>query len=278
METKNRRLIVLLFGQQLIKFLFVVWFLIPQHLFAQSPVKMAHSHNDYLNNKPLLSALENSFKSIEVDVFLLRSELYVGHNWLQLRKNKTNEKIYLDHLRKTYKKNKGSIYKNNIPLYLLVDFKTASGKTYDALLTKLEKYKPMFTRIVSDSFIQGALTIIISGDKPSVSDFKKEHDRLTFLDGRFSDIGKNISNNIMPLISMSWLDHFQWEGIGKIPKNQRAVLDKIINTVHLENKHIRFWATPDNKNSWRVLEQAGVDLINTDKISEFSNYKTSNEN
>ena len=267
-----------MFGQQLIKFLFVVWFLIPQHLFAQSAVKMAHSHNDYLNDKPLLSALENSFKSIEVDVFLLRSELYVGHNWLQLRKNKTIEKLYLDHLWKTYNKNKGSIYKNNIPLYLLVDFKTASGKTYDALLTKLKKYKPMLTRVVSDSFIQGAVTIIISGDKPSVSDFKKETDRLTFLDGRFSDIGKNISNNIMPLISMSWLDHFQWEGLGEIPKNQRAVLDKIINTVHLENKYIRYWATPDNKNSWRVLEQAGVDLINTDKISEFSNYKISNEN
>ena len=276
METKNRRLIVLLSKQQLIKFLFVVWFLISQHLFAQNPVKMAHSHNDYLNDKPLLSALENSFKSIEVDVFLLRSELYVGHNWLQLRKNKTIEKLYLDHLWQKYNENSGSIYKNNIPLYLLVDFKTSSNKTYLALLTKLEKYKPMLTRVVSDSLFQGAVTIIISGDKPDVDEFKKETERITFLDGRFSDIGMNISNDIMPLISMSWLDHFQWDGIGKLPKNQRAVLDKIIKAVHLEDKHLRFWATPDNKNSWITLEQAGVDLINTDKISEFSNYKTSN--
>jgi len=275
-ETKNRRLIVLLSKQQLIKFLFVVLFLIPQHLFAQSPVKMAHSHNDYLNDKPLLNALENSFKSIEVDVFLLRSELYVGHNWLQLRKNKTIEKLYLDHLWQKYNENSGSIYKNNIPLYLLVDFKTSSNKTYLALLTKLEKYKPMLTRVVSDSLFQGAVTIIISGDKPDVDGFKKETERITFLDGRFSDIGMNISNDIMPLISMSWLDHFQWDGIGKLPKNQRAVLDKIIKSVHLEDKHLRFWATPDNKNSWITLEQAGVDLINTDKISEFSNYKTSN--
>ena len=276
METKNRRLIVLLFKQQLIKFLFVILFLISQHLFAQNLVKMAHSHNDYLNDKPLLSALENSFKSIEVDVFLLMSELYVGHNWLQLRKNKTIEKLYLDHLWQKYNENSGSIYKNNIPLYLLVDFKTSSNKTYLALLTKLEKYKPMLTRVVSDSLIRGAVTIIISGDKPDVNEFKKETDRITFLDGRFSDIGMNISNDIMPLISMSWLDHFQWDGIGKLPKKQRAVLDKIINTVHLEDKHLRFWATPDNKNSWMTLEQAGVDLINTDKISEFSNYKTSN--
>ena len=276
METKNRRLIVLLSKQQLIKFLFVVLFLISQHLFAQNPVKMAHSHNDYLNDKPLLSALENSFKSIEVDVFLLMSELYVGHNWLQLRKNKTIEKLYLDHLWQKYNENSGSIYKNNIPLYLLVDFKTSSNKTYLALLTKLEKYKPMLTRVVSGSLIQGAVTIIISGDKPDVDEFKKETDRITFLDGRFSDIGMNISNDIMPLISMSWLDHFQWDGIGKLPKNQRAVLDKIIKSVHLEDKHLRFWATPDNKNSWITLEQAGVDLINTDKISEFSNYITSN--
>ena len=276
METKNRRLIVLLSKQQLIKFLFVVLFLISQHLFAQNPVKMAHSHNDYLNDKPLLSALENSFKSIEVDVFLLMSELYVGHNWLQLRKNKTIEKLYLDHLWQKYNENSGSIYKNNIPLYLLVDFKTSSNKTYLALLTKLEKYKPMLTRVVSDSLFQGAVTIIISGDKPDVDGFKKETERITFLDGRFSDIGMNISNDIMPLISMSWLDHFQWDGIGKLPKNQRALLDKIIKSVHLEDKHLRFWATPDNKNSWITLEQAGVDLINTDKISEFSNYKTSN--
>ena len=276
METKNRRLIVLLSKQQLIKFLFVAWFLIPQHLFAQSPVKMAHSHNDYLNDKPLLSALENSFKSIEVDVFLLMSELYVGHNWLQLRKNKTIEKLYLDHLWQKYNENSGSIYKNNIPLYLLVDFKTSSNKTYLALLTKLEKYKPMLTRVVSDSLFQGAVTIIISGDKPDVDGFKKETERITFLDGRFSDIGMNISNDIMPLISMSWLDHFQWDGIGKLPKNQRAVLDKIIKAVHLEDKHLRFWATPDNKNSWMTLEQAGVDLINTDKINEFSKYKISN--
>ena len=276
METKNRRLIVLLSKQQLIKFLFVVLFLISQHLFAQNPVKMAHSHNDYLNDKPLLSALENSFKSIEVDVFLLMSELYVGHNWLQLRKNKTIEKLYLDHLWQKYNENSGSIYKNNIPLYLLVDFKTSSNKTYLALLTKLEKYKPMLTRVVSGSLIQGAVTIIISGDKPDVDEFKKETDRITFLDGRFSDIGMNISNDIMPLISMSWLDHFQWDGIGKLPKNQRAVLDKIIKAVHLEDKHLRFWATPDNKNSWMTLERAGVDLINTDKISEFSNYITSN--
>ena len=269
-------MIVLLFKQQLIRFLFLIWFLVPPNLFGQGQIKMAHSHNDYLNEKPLLSALKNNFKSIEVDVFLLNSELYVGHNWLQLRRNKTIEKLYLDPLWRLYNENHGYIYENNIPLYLLVDFKTASDKTYQTLLTKLKKYKPMLTRVISDSLIQGAVTIIISGDKPEVDEFKKTSNRITFLDGRFSDIGMKIPNDIMPLISMSWLDHFQWNGLGELSKKQSAVLDKIITAVHIENKHIRFWATPDNKNAWMVLDRAGVDLINTDKVSEFSNYKILN--
>ncbi len=62
----------------------------------------------------------------------------------------------------------------------------------------------MLTRVVSGSLIQGAVTIIISGDKPDVDEFKKETERITFLDGRFSDIGMNIPNDIMTLISMSW--------------------------------------------------------------------------
>tara|TARA_B100001250_G_scaffold47070_1_gene36874 strand:+ start:2939 stop:3742 length:804 start_codon:yes stop_codon:yes gene_type:complete len=267
---------VLLFKQQLVRFLFIVWFLVPANLFGQNPIKMAHSHNDYLNEKPLLSAIENNFKSIEVDVFLFNSELYVGHNWLQLRRNRTIEKLYLDHLWEIYNENNGSIYENNIPLYLLVDFKTVSDKTYRTLLTKLNKYKPMLTRVISDSLIQGAVTIITSGNKPSVDKFEKESNRIAFLDGRFSDIGMNTPNDIMPLISMSWSDHFQWKGFGKMPKKQSVVLDEIITAVHLEKKHIRFWATPDNKNAWTVLERAGVDLINTDKISEYSNYKISN--
>ena len=269
-------MIVLLFKQQLVRFLFIIWFFVIQTLFGQGQIKMAHSHNDYLKEKPLLSALKNNFKSIEVDVFLLNSELYVGHNWLQLRRNKTIEKLYLDQLWEIYNENNGTIYEKNIPLYLLVDFKTASDKTYRTLLTKLNKYKPMLTRVISDSLIQGAVTIIISGDKPDVDEFKKKSNRITFLDGRFSDIGMNIPNDIMPLISMSWLDHFQWKGLGEMPKKQIVVLDEIINAVHLEEKHIRFWATPDNKNAWIVLEHAGVDLINTDKINEYSNFRKSN--
>jgi len=243
---------------------------------AQNNINNAHSHNDYLNKRPLFSALENNFKSIEVDVFLLKSDLYVGHNWLQLRKNKTIEKLYLGPLWKLFNKNKGFIYQNRAPLFLLVDIKTAAKPTYDILKIILKKYKPMLTRVVSDSLVQGSVTIILSGNKPSLEDFKYNIDRFVFLDGRFSNISKNISNLLMPIISIDWSDHFKWKGMGTIPKKELIVLNDIINKIHLEKKQLRFWASPDNKNGWIVLENAGVDLINTDKINKFSSYKIQN--
>ena len=243
---------------------------------AQNIINNAHSHNDYLNKRPLYSALKNNFKSIEVDVFLFKSNLYVGHSWFQLRKNKTIEKLYLEPLWKLFNENKGFIYQNKSPLYLLVDIKTAAGPTHDILKIILNKYKPMLTRVVSDTLVQGSVTIILSGNKPGLESFKYNLDRFVFLDGRFSNISKNISNILMPLISIDWSDHFHWNGIGTMPKKELIVLNDIINKIHLEKKQLRFWGSPDNKNGWIVLESAGVDLINTDKINEFSIYKIQN--
>ena len=259
------------------RFLFFISFLISQNIFNQQVVKPAHSHNDYLNKKPLYSALENQFKSIEVDVFLLNSKLYVGHSWLQLRKNKTIQSLYLEPLWVEYKNNNGKIYNNGESLYLLVDIKTSAEKTYKALKTILHKYKPMLTAVISDSLINRPLTIILSGNRPYIkkSDSK---DRFVFIDGRHSDISKNKPNNIMPIISMSWLDHFTWAGVGEMKIEETLVLKKIINDVHIENKLIRFWASPDNSNSWSKLRSEGVDLINTDKIKQYSNYYHNTKN
>jgi len=259
------------------RFLFFISLLISQNIFNQQVVKPVHSHNDYLNKKPLYNALENKFKSIEVDVFLMNSKLYVGHNWLQLRKNKTIQSLYLEPLWTEYKNNNGKIYNNDESLYLLVDIKTSAEKTYKTLKKILHKYKPMLTAVISDSLINRPVTIILSGNRPIIEKGGGQ-DRFVFIDGRHSDISKNKPNNIMPLISMSWLDHFTWGGIGEMKIEETLVLRKIINDVHSEKKLVRFWASPDNSNSWSKLQFEGVDLINTDKINQYSNYYHNTKN
>ena len=96
--------------------------------FSNNNIVGAHSHNDYKNEYPLDAAFKHKFKSIEVDIFLIKNKLYVGHSWFELRKTKTIEKMYLDPLWKIYKENNKSVYSDN-SVYLLVDIKTTSYGT-----------------------------------------------------------------------------------------------------------------------------------------------------
>ena len=139
-----------------------------------------HSHNDYLNEAPLFNALNHGFKSIEVDIFLYKESLYIAHYWWQKRKNKVIEKLYLDTLYKIFLDNNGYIYKNDNSLFLLVDIKTSANDTYIVLDKLLRNYKPMLSRVINDSVIYGAVTIILSGNKPKIEYLSNIGERYVF--------------------------------------------------------------------------------------------------
>jgi hypothetical protein len=68
-----------------------------------------------------------------------------------------------------------------------------------------------------------------------------------------------------------------------MPTTEYERLKKIINQAHNENRKIRFWSTDvdsysDQKKNLGKLLDAGVDLINTDKLVEFRNYLLQYEN
>ena len=75
------------------------------------------------------------------------------------------------------------------------------------------------------------------------------------------------------LISSNWKDNFKWDGVGLFPENELILLKSFIQKVHSENKEIRFWGSPDNKISWEIMTSAGVDLINTDKVYDYIDFK-----
>ena len=76
----------------------------------------------------------------------------------------------------------------------------------------------------------------------------------------------------MPLVSDNWQKHFTWRGEGEFPESEREKLKEIVKRVHEEGRMIRFWATPDTEAAWRELEQAGVDLINTDNLAGLAGF------
>ena len=231
-----------------------------------------HSHNDYLSRNPLSNAINKKFKSIEVDIVLHDNSLYVAHHkWLK-KKNKFIENMYLDDLYKIYSGNDGWIYNESNDLILLIDIKTSGNDTYKVLEQVLKNYKPMLSYVKNDSFIQGAVTVILSGNTPDKDYVINSQKRYVFIDGRTSDLGNDISNRLMPLISINWKDEFKWRGNGKIADEELIYLNELVNRIHFENKIIRFWGVPDNELSWEVLFNSGVDLINTDKVNQLFEY------
>lgn len=55
-----------------------------------------HSHNDYLQKAPFWTAYANGLASIEVDVHLKDTTLYVAHDATEIRKAHTLQSLYLD--------------------------------------------------------------------------------------------------------------------------------------------------------------------------------------
>ena len=90
--------------------------------------------------------------------------------------------------------------------------------------------------------------------------------RYAGLDGRPVDLEGHESANQMPWISESWSPSFGWRGQGELPEDQAARLKSIVTKAHAQGRRVRFWGAPDNVASWRALQDAGVDLINTDDL------------
>ncbi|MBX2841077.1 MAG: phosphatidylinositol-specific phospholipase C/glycerophosphodiester phosphodiesterase family protein [Flammeovirgaceae bacterium] len=230
-----------------------------------TPLTNAHSHNDYHQNEPLSGALKNGFTSVEADVLLIDGDLYVAHN-KPIGKNNlpTLETLYLKPLYERITSNNGKVYPHYEGVfYLMIDFKTDANKTYEKLEEILEKYSNILTRWENGKILHGPVEIFISGNRP-IATVSAQKERLVSLDGRPEDLGKNISPELMPVISQNFNTILKWNGKKEIKKSELAKLNTLVKQVHAEGKKLRLWASPDTLIGWEVLYHAGVDLINTD--------------
>jgi len=233
------------------------------------PLLHAHAHNDYLHPRPLLDALDQGFCSVEADVFLVDGELLVAHTQWELDKNKTLKDLYLDPLSERAKQNGGRIYRDGPVFTLLLDFKKDGSAIYEILDSLLAKYPDVFSVIKDGVSTEKAVNVVISGDRPFQA-IESDNERFVGIDGRLTDLDSDKPFNLMPMISDRWGDHFTWQGEGELTAKERERLRMMVQRVHTKGRVLRFWAIPDNPNSWKVMRDAGVDLINTDDLSGLS--------
>lgn len=241
------------------------------------PLPQAHAHNDYEHDRPLLDALANGFTSVEADIYLVDGALLVGHDPEDLTPERTLQSLYLEPLRQRVLANHGKVYRGKpIEFQLLVDIKTNGVAAYTELdkVLRSPRYSFLMTRYVHGFVVRGAVTAVISGDRPRALMASQRH-RLAFYDGRIvdpNDLGPGSDAKLTPLVSDNWTKLFTWTGTGDFPAAERAKLREIVAKAHKSGQRVRFWATPDQAGPartaiWHELVAAGADHINTDDLA-----------
>ncbi len=235
------------------------------------PLTRAHAHNDYEHRRPLLDALDCGFCSVEADIFLVDGELLVAHSRLGLKKERTLDRLYLEPLAERVKANGGSVYARRAPFTLLIDIKENGAAIYPVLKEKLHRFAPICTRYTGTNVIAGAITVVLSGDRP-VELVKADGDRDCALDGPIEALDQNWPVTLAPLVSASWESLFEWRGKGLFPKDQQERLHHLIQQSRQQGRRLRFWAVPDRPELWNVVYWSGVDLVNTDRLPQLRDF------
>ena len=236
-----------------------------------APLAHAHAHNDYLHKRPLLDALDHGFTSVEADVFLVEGELLVAHTRGELKPDRTLKRLYLDPLREKAHNGHGRIWIGGPQLTLLVDTKADGEASYRALAKLLAEYEDIVSLCGDKRAEAKAVLVVVSGDRARGT-IAADVPRYVGIDGRLSDLDRDVSADLFPLISDNWTLHFRWRGVGSFPDAERAKLHDIVRRAHDGGCRVRFWATPESEAVWQELRTAQVDLIGTDDLAALERF------
>ncbi|CAO1636631.1 unnamed protein product [Sympodiomycopsis kandeliae] len=188
----------------------------------KTPPIPVHAHNAYLQPAYVYTALAYGVRSIEVDVWLYKDELYVGHDPFQLTKERTFTTFCLDAILKAVEQaNSGHHARSNsesaqffkdlqvesgdpswwgyygdlsTPIQLMVDLKTDGEKTLPKVIEHLKPLRDRgyLTRYENGIVIPGAVLVVGTGNTPAELLVSK-HERDVFVDGPLGNFSKPIN-------------------------------------------------------------------------------------
>jgi alkaline phosphatase len=224
----------------------------------------AHAHNDYVHPLPFYTAYGAGFGSIEADVFLVDSQLFVAHTQKEITQDRTLQQLYLGPLNQKIKINNGHAYSSrHKKLLLLIDIKTEAISTIQEVVNVLQQY-PLITGCKE-------LKIVITGNQPEVSQLTLYPSWLYF-DGNLNKSYTHDALKRIALFSDNLANYTKWNGVDSISVSDSEKIIAAVQKAHSMNKPIRFWGAPDNPKVWKKMMDWKLDYINTDQIGEITDF------
>ena len=230
---------------------------------AGAQVKI-HAHNDFSKPLPLFDALQQHSFSIEVDIFLVKGQLLVGHTMKETTKKKTLSSLYINPIISLFKKHHGFIsadssYKTS----LVIDIKQNGPEVLQELVKIFQPLRSYFDRSVNPHAVQ----LIISGDRGPISEWKN-YPAYFYFDGRpFEEYDQNAIDKIA-MISDNYYKYLN----ARNNNGDSIKISAVVKKANDLNKPFRFWGSPDSETVWNLLHRCGADIINTDKVRECREY------
>src|SRR5439155_2130435 len=132
-------------------------------------------------------------------------------------------------VRQRLRGNGGRVYRDGpVSMTLLIDFKTPPAATYPVLRQTLSRYADMLTTWHDGKVEERAVTVILTGSRPTAEVIAQESDRLVAIDGHMTNLDSDVPATVMPELSGDWTTRFHWDGRGAMPEKERAELRRLV--------------------------------------------------
>ncbi|KAK6202317.1 uncharacterized protein RJT21DRAFT_18943 [Scheffersomyces amazonensis] len=258
----------------------------------------------YSNERTITETTANKLVNTTVTKYFRNDEIYVGHSSIYLEPINTLNNLYLNPLYEFLEftnpsfsnlenTNLNGVFYNEpeTTLYLWFDFKTSANETYQALKPYLQPFIDRgylsFYDVKQDKYVEGPLTLTITGNLPTELVQQEQDKRYFFLDGPLDKF--NPSSDDEELTKWSKLSRvascaaqaFLNGDVSAIKAASRApftvdqenTVKNYINTAHSYGLKTRVWGDV----SWPVnirdshlksYFEAGSDFLNVDDLQK----------
>ena len=244
---------------------------------------IAHAHNDYEHGRPLHDALEQGFRSVEVDVWFRHGDIVVSHD--NFTDKGTLQSLYLDPLAERLDE-RASVFENGDQLTLWIDLKEGSNELRGALADVLAE-TPFLQRYDDEAVPMGAapVRVILTGDDDGKRALVDEvtaprpfmRDSNSFLPDDNDDNDNDNHNDDdnddgWGAYALRFASAVSWSGDGAAPAHARRRAVCIVEQAHLDGRLVRFYGAPDTEPVWDFQVDVGVDFLGSDDLDGLATF------